>query len=144
MDFIEYHSNWGLAVLLLILIAIVSSIIGVISKKSFGIMDRKFSLYALIAVHIQILFGVVSYMQSQITLSAMQDFGGAMKDASIRLFAVEHPLMMFIGAILITIGFSKAKNANEDKVKFKKILIFYSIGLLFILSRIPWSQWGQH
>jgi hypothetical protein len=25
--------------------------------------------------------------------------------------------------------------------KFKKIAIFYGLGLLLILSRIPWGQW---
>ena len=144
MDTLSLHSSWGLTTLILILLSIVSSIIGLKSNKDLVTMHRKFSLYALIAVHIQIILGVISYTQSHYTITAMSNFGAAMKDSLLRLFAVEHPLMMIIGAVLITIGYTKAKKAIDAKVKYKKILIFYSIGLLLILSRIPWSQWGQH
>ncbi|MCK5637789.1 MAG: hypothetical protein KAH67_03700, partial [Flavobacteriaceae bacterium] len=67
--------------------------------------------------------------------------GASMKDAVVRLFAVEHPLMMILAIVLITIGFSKHKNKSTDKAKFKTITIFYGIALLFVLSKIPWSQW---
>jgi len=144
MDTLSLHSSWGLTTLILILLSIVSSIIGLKSNKDLVIMHRKFSLYALIAVHIQVILGVISYTQSHYTITAMSNFGAAMKDSLLRLFAVEHPLMMVIGAVLITIGYTKAKKAIDAKIKYKKILIFYSIGLLLILSRIPWSQWGQH
>ena len=30
---------------------------------------------------------------------------------------------------------------NTDKGKFKTIALYYGLGLLFVLSRIPWSQW---
>lgn len=144
MDTLSLHSSWGLTTIIMIALAIIGSIIGLMSKKDLTIMQRKFSLYGLITVHIQIILGVISYTQSQYTLTAMSDFGAAMKDSLLRLFAVEHPLMMLIGAVLITIGYSKAKKADEARDKYKKVLIFYSIGLLFILSRIPWSQWGTH
>lgn len=144
MDTLSLHSSWGLTTMIMILLAIVGSIIGLISSKDLTVMQRKFSLYALITVHIQIILGFISYTQSQYTVTAMSNFGAAMKDSLLRLFAVEHPLMMIIGAVLITIGYSKAKKADEAKAKYKKVLIFYSIGLLFILSRIPWAQWGTH
>ena len=144
MDYISNHSNWALITLVLLIIALVFSIFGLVAKKEFGIMARKFSLYALIATHIQIILGVISYMKSEKTLHAMQNMGAAMKDSSLRLYAVEHPLMMIIGAVLITIGYSKAKKASESSEKFKKIVIFYSIGLILILARIPWGHWGQH
>ena len=144
MDAISLHSSWGLTTLILIILAIVGSIVGLKSNKDLAIMQRKFSLYGLIAVHIQVILGVISYTKSHYTVTAMNDFGAAMKDSLLRLFAVEHPLMMIIGAVLITIGYSKAKKATDVKVKYKKVLIFYSIGLLLILSRIPWTQWGQH
>ena len=144
MDTLSLHSSWGLTTLILIVLAIVGSVVGLKSNKDLTIMQRKFSLYALIAVHIQVILGVISYTQSQYTVTAMSNFGAAMKDSLLRLFAVEHPLMMIIGAVLITIGYTKAKKATDSKVRYKKIIIFYSIGLLLILSRIPWTQWGQH
>jgi hypothetical protein len=70
--------------------------------------------------------------------------GATMKDAVIRLYTVEHPLMMILAIVLITVGFSKHKKQTTDKGKFKTLAIFYGLGLLFVLSRIPWSHWfGQ-
>lgn len=144
MDTLSLHSSWGLTTLIMVLLAIVSSIIGLISNKDLTIMHRKFSLYALITVHIQVILGLISYTKSHYTVTAMSNFGAAMKDSTLRLFAVEHPLMMFIGAVLITIGYSKAKKADITKDKYKKVLVFYSIGLILILSRVPWSLWLTH
>ncbi|MCK5781995.1 MAG: hypothetical protein KAH10_05360 [Flavobacteriales bacterium] len=144
MDYISNHSNWALITILLILIALIFAIVGLFSKKEFGIMARKFSLYAMIATHIQVILGLISYMISEKSQHAMQNMGAAMKDSTLRLYAVEHPLVMIIAAVLLTVGYSKAKSAKNSSVKFKNIVIFYSIGLLLILSRIPWSDWGQH
>ncbi len=67
--------------------------------------------------------------------------GDSMKDAVVRLFVVEHPLMMILAVALITVGFSKHKNKTTDKAKFKTIALYYGIALLFVLSKIPWGQW---
>ncbi len=67
--------------------------------------------------------------------------GGAMKESGVRLLAVEHPLMMIVAIVLITIGWSKHKKHTIEKSKFKTIAIFYGLALLFVLSRIPWAQW---
>ena len=67
--------------------------------------------------------------------------GEIMKMKEARLLMVEHPLMMIIAIVLITIGWSKHKKQTTDKGKFKTIAIFYGIALLLVLSRIPWTQW---
>ncbi len=58
-----------------------------------------------------------------------------------RLLAVEHPFINIIAIVLITIGWSKHKKVMESAKKFKLIAIFYGLGLLCLLSRIPWGQW---
>jgi hypothetical protein len=45
---------------------------------------------------------------------------------------------MLIGIALITIGHIKAKKASTDSAKFQSIFIFFLIGLVLIVSRIPW------
>jgi hypothetical protein len=54
---------------------------------------------------------------------------------------VEHPFINIVAIVLITIGWSKHKKVMGATAKFKKIAIFYGLGLLLILSRIPWGQW---
>jgi hypothetical protein len=61
--------------------------------------------------------------------------------APARLLAVEHPFINIIAIVLITVSWSRHKKFVEGDKKFKSIAIFYGLGLLLILSRIPWGQW---
>jgi len=64
-----------------------------------------------------------------------------MKNASIRLYLVEHPTINILAVALITIGYSKHKKKLISGPKYKTIAIFYTIALILILSRIPWDVW---
>ena len=133
----KFHSGWAYLALLLLIIALVNSALGLFSKTNFTIKDRKIALFALIATHLQLTIGFVLYFLSPVGFSAF----GEMKNAALRLTSLEHPLINIIAIILITIGWSKHKKSLNDKMKFKNITIFYGLGLLLILSRIPWSLW---
>ncbi|MGA0383487.1 MAG: hypothetical protein ACO3L1_00650 [Flavobacteriaceae bacterium] len=63
-------------------------------------------------------------------------------NAAARLTALEHPVTNIIAVALVTVGWSRHKKTTESKAKFKSIALFYGIGLLLILSRIPWGQWS--
>ena len=67
--------------------------------------------------------------------------GSAMADSNLRLYAIEHPLVMIIAIVLITRAYSKSKKDIEDRLKHKIKWISYSAALVLILSRIPWSVW---
>jgi hypothetical protein len=64
-----------------------------------------------------------------------------MADTALRLTSLEHPLINIIAIALITIGWSKHKKLTTSESKFKTFTIFYGLGLVLILSRIPWSMW---
>jgi hypothetical protein len=66
---------------------------------------------------------------------------GLMKDPQARLYLVEHPFTNLLAIILITMGWSMHKRQSLDAKKFSRIGIFYFLGLLLLLSRIPWSTW---
>ncbi|WP_130733243.1 hypothetical protein [Flavobacterium sp. J27] len=131
------HSIFAYIVLTILFLASLNAIMGVVSKKLFSDKDLRLSLFALILSHMQLLIGLILYFVSP-KGSAML---GEMKDAGMRLTSLEHPLINIIALVLITIGWSKHKKEESHNGKFKKIAIFYSIGLLLILSRIPWSSW---
>lgn len=133
----KFHSGWAYLALLLLVVAVVNAIIGMNSNKEFTPKDRKISLFGLIATHIQLVIGLILYFVSPLGLAAF----GQMSDKALRLTSLEHPLTNVIAIVLITIGWSKHKKAVESKAKFKAIALFYGLGLLLILSRIPWSLW---
>jgi len=137
------HSFWGYLTLLILVLATVNALAGSFSERGFGAKDLRITLFALIVMHIQALLGFVLFFVSPMALKAIQNngMGEVMKDGLLRLFSVEHPLIMLIAIILITIGYSKHKKKDSAKSKFKIVAIFYTIGLILVLSRIPWSQW---
>jgi len=133
----KFHSGWAYLALLLLVVAVVNSAIGMTSKKEFTAKDRKIALFGLIATHIQLVVGLILYFVSPLGLASF----GQMAESDVRIPSMEHPLVNIIAIVLITIGWSKHKKATENQAKFKSITIFYGLGLLLILSRIPWKLW---
>ncbi|RRJ92266.1 hypothetical protein EG240_03555 [Paenimyroides tangerinum] len=133
----EAHSGVAYLVIILLLIASLNAIIALATKREFVERDRKIGLFALIFSHIQLLLGLILYFVSPLVVS----LGSAMKDSTLRLYALEHPLVNIIAIVLITIGWSKHKKIADGNAKFKPFAIFYTLGLILILSRIPWAVW---
>lgn len=133
----KLHSGWAYLAVLLLLIATINATIGYSTKKEFLPKDKKIALFALIAIHIQLVIGVILYFVSPLGMDSL----GQMKDAALRLTSLEHPLLNLIAIVLITIGWSRHKKGTTSEAKFKTISLFYAIGLVLILVRIPWSSW---
>ena len=139
----EIHSYWAYLVVLMLLFAVVNAIIGLTKKKEFTDKDVRIGLFALIVSHIQLLIGLGWYFMSPAYKALKANSSEVMANSASRLSAIEHPLMMIIAIVLITIGWSKHKKKTEDAAKFKTFAVFYGLALVFVLSRIPWSQWFQ-
>ena len=137
----KFHSGWAYLALLILVIAVVNSLIGMSSKKEFTLKDRKIALFALIAIHIQFLVGIILYFISPNGLQMIKAVGMGGLTTESRLLALEHPLINIIAITLITIGWSKHKKLLTNESKFKTFSIFYGLGLVLILSRIPWKIW---
>jgi hypothetical protein len=131
------HSGWAYLVLIALVIALLNSILGMNSKREFAAKDKRLALIGLIATHFQLVLGLLLYFISPVGLASL----GQISNSALRLTSLEHPLINVIAIALITIGWSKHKKADESQSKFKEIAIFYGIGLLLILSRIPWALW---
>lgn len=136
------HSYWAYLVLIVLIIASINAIVGYVSNKEYGATNFRIALFTLIASHIQLLIGIVLYFVSpHFSKFSAIGMGGVMKDSISRLYLVEHPLIMIIAIVLITMGYSKHKGKLTSKPKFKLLAIFYSIALILMLSRIPWNAW---
>jgi predicted acyltransferase len=136
------HAHSGLAylALLALILVIFWSLVGALSGREFQEKDRKIALVAFILCHIQLLIGLILYFVSPLGFSLLAG-GGAMADATARLTALEHPLINIIAIVLISVGFIRAKKLETSKAKFRSIYMLYAVGLVLILSRIPWGNW---
>jgi len=140
-EFIQkFHSGWAYLAVLVLVGAVINSFVGLFSKKEFIAKDRKISLFGLVAIHTQLLIGLVLYFVSGRGFDSL----GQMSNSELRLTSLEHPLINLIGITLITTGWMKHKKLNTSESKFKTFSIYYGLGLALILSRIPWGLWFKN
>jgi len=136
------HSYVAYAVLAILILAVINAISGWLGNKMFTPeKDFRLSLFALILSHLMLVIGLILFFVSPNGLSAIQESGMGGLSSAARLLAVEHPFVNILAIVLITVGWSRHKKFIEGQKKFKNIAIFYGLGLLLFLSRIPWGQW---
>ncbi len=123
------HSGLRWLVLIFLLLAIIKSFAGWFGKKEFNKSDNLIALLLLSFTHTQLIIGVILYFISDKVVA----IGDAMKDSTLRFWAMEHGVTMLIAIALITIGRVKSKKAVGSPDKFKKGAIFYTIALVLIL-----------
>ena len=130
---VSAHSGLRYVVIIMLLIAIVNAF----SKRKtnkYEASDKKINLFAMIALHVQLLIGLILYFTSD----KVQFVDGVMGESALRFFAVEHILVMLIAVVLITLGRKKAERFELPGMKHKLILRYYFIGLALIFIAIPW------
>ena len=134
------HSYWAYLTLLLIVIAALNALFKYFGKKEFHPLDFRISLFTLIVSHIQLLLGIVllfAYLDSISGIGMKEIMGNSVMRSNV----VEHPLLMIIAVVLITIGYSKHKKKLTSTPKFKMLAIFYTLALVCVLAKIPWNTW---
>jgi uncharacterized membrane protein len=124
---LHLHSLLRWVILLLLLITLIQAL----TRKQ-GI--RQTSLWLLICSHIMLVIGLYQVIAGRYGITkGLPEGVSLMKDSFYRFFWVEHPLMMIVAIILITIARGKAKMLNYKATGW---LLF--IALLLILAAVPW------
>jgi len=124
---LHLHSILRWIILLFLLVCLIQAI-----SKSPAV--KKASLWLMISAHLILLVGIYQLFFGRYGITKGLPAGiELMKDKFYRFFWVEHPLMMLLAIILITMARGKAKVLNYKAVGW---LLF--IALLLILAAIPW------
>ena len=124
---LHLHSILRWIILLLLLVCLLQAL-----SKSTAL--RKTSLWLLISAHLILLIGLYQLIAGRYGIIKGLPAGvELMKDKFFRFFWIEHPLMMVIAIILITIARGKAKVLN-----YKATAWLLLIALLLILAAVPW------
>lgn len=116
------------------------------NKKALSAGDKKLWLFTMITAHTTLLVGLCLLLFGRfgILTATLPPGTNVMKDDFFRFFWVEHPVMMIIAIVLITIGRGQAKKPIPDPAKYKKAFWFFLIALLVILAAIPWPGHQPH
>ena len=132
------HNSLRWILMGILIYVIISSWAGVVNKKTYGKADKVSGGILVGLAHLQLLIGLILYFGlSPYTQAAFADFGAAMKETTLRFYAVEHFLTMVLAIGCIQAGRTLAKKAADDTGKFKKMAIFTTIAPVLILARMP-------
>lgn len=136
------HSGVSFLVVLLLLFTLINAFVKLKAKESYQRNDLLITLITTFLAVIQLFLGIASFYFSTYYQTLREaGFKTVMKDATLRFYIVEHPLMMFIAITLVIVGFYKHLKIKNDTLKFKILAWYYGVAFVFILSRIPWEQW---
>ncbi len=114
-----------------ILILLIVTLYQAFTKKQ---SIKQSSLWLLIASHVMLLVGLYQVIAGRFgIMKGLPEGVSVMKDSFYRFFWVEHPLMMIVAIILITVARGKAKVLN-----YKPAGWLLLVALLLILVAIPW------
>ncbi len=133
------HSLNRWFVLISLLLSIFCAYRGWFLKRDFSKFDNLLRHWTATISHIQLILGLWLYFISPITNFFIHNYNEAVHQREIRFFGMEHSFMMFIAIIVISIGSAKAKRKEMDVEKFKTEALWFTVGLIIILTSIPWS-----
>ncbi|NQY22289.1 MAG: hypothetical protein HRT40_13485 [Campylobacteraceae bacterium] len=111
------------------------------TNKEFNKFNRIFLNASVGFVHLQFVSGAILYYNSSLTSAFLDNIKDGMKNAELRFFSMEHALLLFIAIVLITVASFKVKRmpADAHKLKFKTIMIYFTIACILLLVAIPWK-----
>ncbi|WP_299533206.1 hypothetical protein [Ulvibacterium sp.] len=88
--------------------------------------------------HIQLIVGFILYFKSPIISFFYSNYELVSESWNTIFFAVVHFAIMLIGIVILTIASAMAKRKPSDELKFKTMLVWYSVSLILIVIAIPW------
>lgn len=105
--------------------------------------DRRAALPGLVfsmTLDIQLLIGLLLYVAlSPITMAAIQNMAGAMKNGAWRFWTVEHPAMMVIAVVFAHLGRPRRGSADGGR----HAVLWFGLALLALLVATPWPFMPQ-
>ncbi len=133
------HSVVRWLVLVSLLFAVYRGFRGWRSGSAFSAFDNSVRHWTATIAHIQLMLGLWLYFISPLTDYFLHHFREAVHERTLRFFGMEHSLMMFVAIVVITIGSAKARRKPTDNGKYKTMTLWYIVGLLLVLTSVPWA-----
>lgn len=136
-SFLHIHSFTRYILLVLLVVVIVKSLIGWLSRSQFSKGDNVLAVMNMGFAHLQVIIGLILYYQSPNV-----KLGEGMMTNAFRYWSVEHLSLMLVAVILISIGRISSKKAKDDSTKHKRLFIYNALALLLIVVSVLQSGRG--
>ena len=139
---LQIHSLLRLALIVLCAWVFWTGLRGWLGRNGPSLSTKLLVLLATIAADLQLVIGLWMYFAtSTVTSSARNDFGAAMKDPTLRYFAVEHAGAMILAVVSVHLGkrgASQAAKLGKDAAGYRSLALWFGLALILILIVSPW------
>jgi cytochrome c oxidase subunit IV len=136
------HSYFAYLVITLLVVSTIRFLVRYLLSKDYTPTDFRLALITFIVSHTQLLIGLFLYFISdKFSLWYELSLNEIITSPINRLYLIEHPIVNIIAIVFITRGYSLHKKRRVSNSKFKAIGFNYLLGLVLLLSRIPWDNW---
>jgi hypothetical protein len=139
-----YLHSWNRYIILGAGVAVIFlAVKGLRTKSSYSNAAKMSMLFYISGLHFQLIGGLLLYFfASPVTSLALSDFGAAMKDSTLRYWAVEHAFVNFIAIGVAQTGSILVKRKPDDTARYRVALKWTLISLVLILLMIPMGMMG--
>ncbi|MGE3842451.1 MAG: hypothetical protein AB7I50_12770 [Vicinamibacterales bacterium] len=137
--FVFLHSWLRWVVLIAGLWAVIRGFMGTAGRRPWTAADDTAGRLFSITMDVQLLVGLLLYgLFSPITTQALMNMAEAMRNSTLRFWAVEHLTLMFVAVVLVHVGRARSRKAPTDGARHQSAALFYALALLAVLLAIPW------
>lgn len=133
-----YHSLLRWLVLLSLILSLLTACSGLWKGRSFSKADHAIRHWTATIAHIQLIAGILLYVQSPLTRFFQEHHAEARHQFDITFFSVIHAILMLAAIVLVTIGSALSKRQHTDRAKFRTMALWYGLALVIIFIAIPW------
>ena len=135
---LQIHSVVRWLVLLGLIIPLARTYMAILRPRPFVKGDRLGIALGTMASHTQLLVGMALYMSSPFVSLFWSAPAEGAASTQVLFFSLIHIFGMITSVVLMSVGSSLAKRAEDDRRKFRVIAIYWTIAVVLILLLIPW------
>jgi hypothetical protein len=121
-----------------LLIPLLGAYAALVRPRSFSQADSAGIRWGTTAAHTQLMVGMALYVYSPFVKLFWSEPAESVANRQLLFFGIIHIMGMIFSVVLMTIGSSMARRADDDRTKFRAIAIYWTIALLVIALLIPW------
>ena len=134
---LTFHQFLPYLLIPVLILVVIKSFLAAFLGKDVCLKKYKLLSISMILAHLQLVFGILVFSKFAFSNPA---WAAIMKNTESRETFVEHPFMMLVAIILISVGKVKAKKIEDNAKSAKTTFTYFFIALALILLSTPFDK----
>jgi hypothetical protein len=131
--------NWvRWLVVLFGLYAVVRAYVGLFGRRAWTPADKTAGTLFSVSIDVQFLLGLILTFLSPIVSGAIANLQAAVQSDELRRILGEHIPLMLLAVVFAHIGTLGARRAANDRGRFRRAALWFTLTALVVLAAIPW------